>query len=298
VLRRTLRRGAERALVGLGVAARARRRGAAGIAILAYHNVVPDAASRPAGDVSLHLPLSSFRRQLDRLMRTHAILPLAALTAPPRSDRPGAVVTFDDAYRGAIRLALPELADRHIPVTVFVSPALLGTDGFWWDMVASPDGRGLSSNVREEALDACRGRRDDVLARFESHAVSTPDHQPATLEELRRSGAPGVSFASHGWSHTNLTAVDPADLRVELERSRAWLAQHLGERALPDHLSFPYGLWNPTVAQAAFAAGYHTLYRVEGGPVADTGDPILPRINVPAGVSVEGFELRVSGAFS
>ena len=64
-------------------------------------------------------------------------------------------------------------------------------------------------------------------------------------------------------------------------------------------LSYPYGLTSPTAAQAVERAGYVGAFLVEGGwlprqqrfyhPFA------LPRLNVPAGLSVEGFQLRLSG---
>src|SRR5205814_620045 len=98
-------------------------------------------------------------------------------------------------------------------------------------------------------------------------------------------------------SHPNLTALDDAELRAELTRPREWLRETYPERAAPDHLAFPYGLWNDRVAAAALALGYEHLYRVEGG-VARTpppGQAPLSRINVPAGLSGNGFELRVAG---
>ncbi len=72
---------------------------------------------------------------------------------------------------------------------------------------------------------------------------------------------------------------------------------------LPDHLTFPYGLWDDRVVAATRGAGYRYLYRVEGGlslpeaaEAAEGGTGgVLPRINVPAGVSLRGFELRTSG---
>lgn len=296
---------AERALAP--AAARARRgqaRRGAGV-ILAYHNVV-EPGGAGAGDRSLHLALDAFVAQMERLARTHRVVPLRELVEPSRPlERPRAAVTFDDAYRGALRLALPALAERGLPATVFVPPGLLGGAGFWWDLLADADGGGLPPAVRERALGAERGRPalDGAAA-----AAPSRDHEPATAEELARALAlPGMEAASHTWSHPNLTALDDADLMGELERPRAWLRAHAPGAAV-DHLSFPYGLWDERVARAAAEAGYRYLYRVEGGVAeprdarrsadgsADDCTPaVLPRVNIPAGVTVRGFDLRAAG---
>src|SRR5690606_40922240 len=77
------------------------------------------------GDTSLHLPLPRFIQQIERVARTHEIVDLETTLSGP-GHRPRAVLTFDDAYRGAVTLALPELRKRGLPATVFVAPALLG----------------------------------------------------------------------------------------------------------------------------------------------------------------------------
>src|SRR5690606_35559597 len=77
--------------------------------ILAYHNVVPEGESA-AGDRSLHLPVADLRSQLDRLTRTHDVVPLASLLDPGvERNRPRVAITFDDAYRGAITCGVDEL---------------------------------------------------------------------------------------------------------------------------------------------------------------------------------------------
>lgn len=289
------------ALVGVGVASRRRRRTVGRAAILAYHNVVPSGPYRPGGDTSLHLPLDSFRRQMDRLMETHRIVSLAELVVWSDSvgDRPLAAITFDDAYLGAIRHAIPVLSARGLPATIFVCPGLVGGEGFWWDLAAE-HGRGLAPEARQLALTEARGYLAEVTARLAMHSAPSTDHRPATLDDLQAlSSHPKVSLASHTWNHPNLTRLSLAELEGELSNSRAWIQEQFPAQALADHLTFPYGLWNEPVVAAASAAGYRFLYRVDGG-LADLdgsgdGPSVIPRINIPAGVSVRGFELRAAG---
>lgn len=289
---------AEHALTAFGFARRARGRSRDRVAILAYHNVVPDGA-RPVGDVSLHLPLTSFRRQMDLLGKYYDIVSLDQLSQPPSSDRPRAAITFDDAYRGAVELALPDLVARGYPSTVFVCPGLLGGGPFWWDRLTDGGPSGLDPDVRSQALGEFQGRDDLLAERFPDQPELPAYLLPGTADDLVAAAkADVVSFASHTWSHPNLTQIDGGRLAEELQTSRTWMEEQCPGRVLPEHLSFPYGLWNANVVRAAAQIGYRWLYRVDGGPavISVEQDPlVIPRINIPAGVSLRGFELRVAG---
>jgi peptidoglycan/xylan/chitin deacetylase (PgdA/CDA1 family) len=294
----------ERAAIGAGVARRARVRRHDRVVVLAYHNVVPEDAP-PAGDLSLHMPLDSFREQLDFVQDTYDVVSLARMHESAGTGRPRAVVTFDDAYRGAIALALPELARRDLPATVFVCPGRLGAGAFWWDRLADARGHGLDAATRARALGELQGR-EDLIERALPSTAELGDHcLPVDAQELARAGAQeSIAFASHTWSHPNLAEV-PHDLLVdELRRSRDWIQEECPGTCLPHDLSFPYGLFDERVVQVASEVGYRRCYRVEGGPAAPPmeggeGRPALvPRVNIPAGVSLRGFELRLAGVMS
>src|SRR5579862_5104874 len=101
--------------------------------VLAYHNVLPDTAE-PTGDRSLHLPRARFAEQLDVLADWCDVVPLATvLGRAPATGRPRVAITFDDGYRGALTVGAAELRARSLPATMFISPGLVGGDGFWWD---------------------------------------------------------------------------------------------------------------------------------------------------------------------
>src|SRR2546422_5185458 len=100
--------------------------------VLTYHNVVPDDCSS-FGDRSLHLPRRTFVRQIEQLLRTHAIVPLqVVLTPAPSARRPRGALTYDDAYQGAIAIGVEEVARRGGRATLVVAPGFVGGRGFWW----------------------------------------------------------------------------------------------------------------------------------------------------------------------
>lgn len=303
-----LKRVAERSLAASGVAgiARALHRGDA--LVLAYHGILPHGAA-PGGEHTLHLPQAVFARQLDALRRTHDVVPLDALLLPraPGSRRPRAAVTFDDAYAGAVTAGVYELARRGLPATIFVAPGLLGRVP-WWDALAR--GGLLPADARRHAIEALRGRddavrrwaerEDDVAMDCANMNGATGDGAPriATEAELAEAArVPGIALGAHSWSHPDLRVLDPPALADELAQPLGWLRARFA--CVVPWLAYPYGLASDAVERAAAEAGYRGAFRVDGGwmplGAAAVRPHALPRMNVPAGLSLDGFHLRISG---
>jgi peptidoglycan/xylan/chitin deacetylase (PgdA/CDA1 family) len=266
-------------------------------AILAYHNVVPDGVA-PAGDDSLHLPLSAFARQLDFLQDYCEVVPLERIRQPATNGRLAVAITFDDGYRGTLTLGAAELARRGLPATVFVPPGLLEDRSFWWDDLADPV-QGLADGLRVRALGELRGVDADVRAAFPARAPQyPPSMRSGTVEELRRATeVADLRIGAHSWSHPNLAAIGAGDLDGELARPLAWIRERFPEQAIP-WIAYPYGLSSAAVEAAAAAAGYVNGLLAEGGTFRRGGGHpayAVPRVNVPAGVSLDGFALRLAG---
>lgn len=290
----------EGAAVSSGFVRLASRRRNRRTIVLAYHNVVEPAAGSHA-DRSLHIPLQRFRAHLDTVEQYCDVVPLGELTTASRFRRPRVAITFDDAYRGAVRLGLAELRRRGLASTVFVPPGFIPDATFWWDDLAR--GGGLTDASRTAALDQGRGRDAEVRRLWMGQTTTPPapdDERCCTIEELRVAAASGpVSLGSHTWSHPNLTRASPDELVDELSRPLAWLRQHFAEACLPA-ISYPYGLESAAVCAAARNAGYSLGFRVSGGWIPEqAGDRLaLPRLNVPAGLSANGLALRLAGLFA
>jgi peptidoglycan/xylan/chitin deacetylase (PgdA/CDA1 family) len=298
-LRKLVKTTAEAVLIGAGAGRIGRARFRTRTLVLAYHNIVPGGAA-VRGDLSLHLAVEDFARQLDALRRTHDVVPMAALLDPHDGRRPRAVITFDDAYRGAVTAGVAALARRGLPATIFLAPGLLDGATFWWDECADPV-LGLPPDVRARALDELQGAGARVRAALGVRAAELPPHQhAATRGELKAAvSVPGITLGSHTWSHPNLCTLGASELRDELGRSLAWLREEFPAAAVP-WLSYPYGIHSSEVERAAADAGYHGALRIQGGwlpaGVPDGADRyVVPRLNVPAGISLRGFRLRVEG---
>jgi peptidoglycan/xylan/chitin deacetylase (PgdA/CDA1 family) len=279
-----------------------RRRGAR--LILSYHNVVSDAVPPLLGDRSLHLPLRNFREQLDALNELGIrVVPLASTTTPASAGPPEVVLTFDDAYAGALQHAIPELAARGIPATIFVAPGLLGAPAPWWDLLADPAEGAVPEPIRIEALTRYHGEGQLILnhAAASGWALHPPasEHRICSEEELRAAMArhAGLTLGTHTWSHPNLAALvalDEEQARTQLVATAAWLQERFGERAI-GYVAYPYGLESPAVRRIAALAGFTGGLRVSGGWDNRRGDPFgIPRLNVTAGLSQRGFRVRLA----
>lgn len=269
--------------------------------VLAYHNILPDGAA-PVGHRALHLEQRRFSAHLDALRRTHDVVPLAAVAErSPSRARPRAAITFDDAYRGAVTVGLAEVVTRGLPATVFVAPAFVGGRAFWWDALADPDSGVMPEVLRDEALERLAG--DDAAVRAWAPGAGlretpVPDYARVAdqRELLAAASLPGVTLASHSWSHPNLARLDSAALHEQLTRPLEWLRQRFAAAVIP-WLSYPYGISSPEVEAAAARAGYRAALRVDGDWLSAGSAPAyaVPRLNVPAGMTIDGFVLRTSG---
>lgn len=297
----TIKNFVERSLVGTGVSAMIRRRRIGQTLVLAFHNIVPN-GERATGDLSLHLPQRLFARLLDSLAETHEVVPLTSALQPEADPRrPRIAITFDDAYAGALNAGVDEVVRRGLPATIFVTPSFVDGGMFWWDTIADPTTGEVPAALREHCLWALAGRSEDVKRWGDAEGLvryDVPSHQRgASQREIARAAAiPGITLGNHTWSHANLAALTPEEVATELTDTTTWLGERF-DSVIP-WVTYPYGLHSERVLRVASAAGLEAGMRVDGGWMDQTAaeDPFrLPRLNVPSGLSVAGFQLRTSG---
>jgi peptidoglycan/xylan/chitin deacetylase (PgdA/CDA1 family) len=268
--------------------------------ILAYHGIVPE-GERPAGEEALFVHQSDFAEQLDVLAELADVAPLDRIDEPG-DGRPRVAITFDDGYRGAVRLGVQELVKRGLPATFFVAPGHLNDHVFWWDALA--DGRsGVDQSIRNYALHSLAGSDERVRTWACEAGMALSDALPAYAQtasagELRAAlESPGITVGSHTWSHLNLAALSSPEVAAEIERPRDWLRAEFGEKAIP-WLAYPYGLDCPEVHRAAASSSYVGALRINGGwhRKTDVSAFARPRLNVPGGLSLAGFRARLVGS--
>lgn len=299
-LRSLLKRKVEQALSSSVAGAITRHRTRGKRLILAYHGIVPEGAI-PAGERTLFIAQREFAAHLEVLASIADVAPLDRIDEAG-DGRPRVAITFDDAYRGAVNEGVGELAMRGLPATIFVAPGRLNGHVFWWDAL-SHQSLTLHERVRLHALYALGGSDERVRAWAARTELASTDALPAYAQtanhaELRDALTnPGITVASHSWSHANLTSLGAPEITAEVELPRDWLRKEFGEKAIP-WLAYPYGLESEETRRAAATASYSGALRIGGGwhRPSDVSAFARPRLSIPGNISLAGFRARLLGA--
>lgn len=225
-------------VVGLGVGQR--------LIILYYHDI--PAASR-----------ARFARQMDKLTQRATVV-RADWRGSPIKGRVCAV-TFDDAFVSVLDNALPELAKRHLPCTIFVPVGSLGREPGW---------------TRETNCAAGEIVADQDLIRS----------LPSSL----------VTLGAHTLSHPFLSRLPREAARAEIEQSRTMLSAMSGQEVRM--MSFPYGDYDQEVVAMCKTAGYDLVYGIVPKSVDPHDDEFVRgRVAVSPDDGDLEFFLKVSGGY-
>jgi len=217
-----------------------------GAAFLCYHSIAP------RGPRYLTISAELFERQLALLQRRGlrsgdlgTLAEIAAGRPAPKS----VFLTFDDGFRDNFETALPLLREYGFGAFVFVLPPLLDRgDALEWPEVS------------------------DDRARYPETMRSV---DWSMLERMKEGG---FEVGSHGLTHAHLPELDDEELREELSRSRAAIAERLGSC---DTLAYPFGEWSPRVAAAAAECGYRFAFSLPSSQGQRGATPhTIPRVNV------------------
>ena len=147
---------------------------------------------------------------------------LAALDAPPVDRSKQIFLTFDDGYTEVRDIAWPLVAERQIPLHVFLVTDYAGRENDW---------------------DLALGR---------------PPFRHLDWTAVRELSARGVTFGSHTATHVDLTRIARDPATQDLERSRKSIEDATGKPART--LSYPFGRYHDGAQEAARAAGFEAAF--------------------------------------
>lgn len=212
--------------------------------VIYYHQVPPEERSR-------------FARQMDHLLRW---------TQPIRADhrerlpagKRYVMVTMDDGWNSFVENALPEMRNRHIPVTIFVIA----------DRTGDSMGEATDRIISEEEL---RGLSPDIANGL-------------------------VTIGSHTSTHAFITTMSRREAWRELADSRARLALILGREV--SLFCFPFGLHSAELVDLCRAAGYERVFGGMPAPaLRDPREFLIGRVRVDPADWLAEFHLKLMGAY-
>lgn len=159
--------------------------------VLLYHSVHDDP---PRWIAQFTVSTRAFERHLD-LIQASGRVPVTAqqlaraLRGEARLPASAILITFDDAFRDFVEHAMPALAARNLPATMYVTTGAL-----------EPHNTSL-----------------------------LPPARMMTLKQVVEAAAAGIEIGAHSHTHPQLDAVSPGAAAYELARSKAELEDALGE---------------------------------------------------------------------
>lgn len=169
-----------------------------------------------------------------------------AVTDPPHSKT--LAVTFDDAYRSILELALPPLERLGAPATVFAPTSFVGTE----EPMSWPE---IDEWTRGE-------HRSELLC--------------MSWDQLGELAGRGWEVGSHTRTHPHLPRLEDRPALDELEGSRLEIEERLGTCT---SLAYPFGETDDRVTDLARRAGYRAAGTLTRLPHA--AEPLRwPRVGV------------------
>jgi peptidoglycan/xylan/chitin deacetylase (PgdA/CDA1 family) len=232
------------------------------VLVLSYHAVSED---WPAG---LAIAPDRFRDHVRCLVRRgyRGVTFSEAALGTPEHD--AVAITFDDAYRSVLEVALPILSEAGFPATVFAPTAFIGSDKamVWPGIDQWQDGE----------------YADELL--------------PMSWSELEALAVRGWEIGSHTRRHPVLPRLATDVLDEELRRSRADVEDRLGRPCLS--LAYPYGYRDDRVIDATRRAGYAAAARTARGRFTPPNSPLdWPRIMITRQDAERRFRIKISPRF-
>jgi peptidoglycan/xylan/chitin deacetylase (PgdA/CDA1 family) len=301
-----------------GVARLTRRVSADRLVILRYHSVCGDRDRPQYVSTSIAVPVSAFATQMAYVAQHYSCISLdeavtrlsAGLNFPPRP----VVITFDDGYRDNYEYALPVLSEYRLPATIYLVSSTLTHQSVLWtsrlrQLIAAaqreelrlPDLHAGSLSLRDERSRAVTARTltnilnqlpaqrrtaalDQIAAAIGGPAAPAVDEWFLTRGQIDEMCRHQITFGAHTVTHPNLPGIPAAEMRDEVERSRADLQRLTGTEVL--HFSYPnsgslYPHFNDSVVESVRGAGYRSAVTSVTGMCRQGSDPFrLRRIGI------------------
>lgn len=203
-----------------------------------------------------------FAKQLDKILQLAKPFPLD-MKNPDVDGRYYVALTFDDGYASFLQHALPELAKRNMPFTIFVPTGHIGKPPGWIP----------------------RGSQ-----RFESERIMNE------VELKQLNGFDIASIGSHCVTHRNLANMTEDEARNEILVSKEVLEKIIGEAVTT--LSFPHGSFRYSHIRYAKDAGYERVCSIIPSPAFETEEEyVTGRINCDPDDWKMEFHLKCLGAY-
>jgi peptidoglycan/xylan/chitin deacetylase (PgdA/CDA1 family) len=298
--------------------------------IVVYHSVVDTPLPFP---IWQHHDRERFEEQIAFIASNFNCVSLSQLIADVKRGRMqpySVVVTFDDGYRNNLATAFPILKKHGVPITLFLTTGLVGTERLLWPehlacLIAATSQPAISFSGQEFPLatESDKAASYRTLARIIKR--TPPDDIPVKLDELAaianvsdaqmrahplwaqsrmltwdevrmlaKSGM--VELGSHTMSHWRLTNLTDSRAHDELVESKKTLEREVGPIR---YFAYPHGVdgdFSEPHRVQAVAAGYEAIFTAFHGTVTPRSDiTALPRLGIGSDMTLAELDYLLHG---
>ncbi|MBI2400020.1 MAG: polysaccharide deacetylase family protein [Deltaproteobacteria bacterium] len=297
--------------------------------VLMYHEVAEDRDSIEAWTV---VRKSDFVSQMEYLAANFEVVSLRdALSGKVgRSDKPLAVVTFDDGYAGNKRTMLPVANAMGLPVTIFIATGAVANGGlYWYDrIINATQGHGpVKLDLNAQALGAFAINRtsgaenwaeiermlralktlepakrtsavENVLNALEA-APKGPRYalEHLSADDIREMAENGlVTFGAHSHCHSLLPQLADDEMRESVLTSRSLLEEWTGAKV--EYFAYPSGAYDVRAIEVLKDNGFRCGLTTKCKPWEHESFFEIPRIGVGRYDCLDLFKIKVSNALN
>jgi peptidoglycan/xylan/chitin deacetylase (PgdA/CDA1 family) len=265
-----------------------------------------------------HLLISKFEDFLKHLKRHYQIISLDDLIKNRQHNTPlprrAVVLTFDDGFLSNYTLAFPLLKRYEASATIYLATEFVDegkpiwTDrmdyAFYMAGLSASELRAAKSHLKklpQEQIESAVNAWESQL-HVETldcrHDSTPPIYASLSWDHIREMKASGlVTFGAHTHSHKILGRCNLDVVRAELALSKSIIEDRLGQSC--DHFCYPngrYGDFSQITDNYVREIGFHSSVTTITGRLTTSVDSyLIPRLGVSNDLSLEQFELCVSG---
>lgn len=298
--------------------------------IINYHRFVESFNNEIDREPTVTHLIGDFKKELNFIKRYFYITTLDEIvqTLNERGEftQPAIAITIDDGTKDNYELLFPVLKENNIPVTIFLTAGLIGTDKqIWVDRLANAISHTPKENIppnnlwknkdfplnslieKRNAFNAItktlkeldREARDQLLTEIENELQVEPQKEPAMLnwQQVREMRENNISFGAHTCTHPILSKMPLENAQKEIEGSKIILEEKLGIKI--KHFAYPNGRkqdFNEELKRFCKEIGFESVSTCVFGNNNNTSDPFaLKRIG--SYVPISNFAVNLVRSF-
>ncbi|MDG4553803.1 MAG: polysaccharide deacetylase family protein [Candidatus Competibacter sp.] len=295
--------------------------------VLMYHEILPDEVKIPAWTV---VKETDFRWQMCYLQAHFDVVSmdeaLKRVYGMHDFNKPFAVITFDDGYKGNLDIVLPIMESMGLPFILYVATqAIIENNLYWYDQIISllnyhkniritltTDNRieyfNIPYNVGEKRrwqatqrlLTRLKQMFPDDRDRAVNLIVNEIDEDSKllkmlTLEDLvYMAKSDCVTIGSHTHGHELLDQLAPQNIQQTLQTASLHISRIIGYS--PKHFAYPNGNFNECVIDEIQQAGLETAVTTVPGMWSEKNFRFkIPRIGIGRFETKERFKAKIFG---